>query len=225
MRRDAIGVALDLPRTDRRRLSEASSHSCSARGARKDSDKTNPMRRSYNAATRTMFGMANGRAGVTELRLARRFISEDVSDNLAFEKLTYSGGQGSLAPIGSSPSRCILRESKCNRASVRYAPTEIRPDMRIHLVAESDLGCSIDGPAAVIAADVGGTFTMLKATRDYWPLLDKRATNRFEFVDVQTRLDVAPTTDLLYPGPLALSKLLWMVKWCPGRHRTDRLTR
>jgi dTDP-glucose 4,6-dehydratase len=49
--------------------------------------------------------------------------------------------------------------------------SDFRPDIVMHLAAESHVDRSIDGPAAFIQTNLIGTFTLLEAARHYWSAL------------------------------------------------------
>ncbi|TBO91656.1 dTDP-glucose 4,6-dehydratase, partial [Klebsiella quasipneumoniae] len=64
--------------------------------------------------------------------------------------------------------------------------SEFRPDIVMHLAAESHVDRSIDGPAAFIQTNVIGTFTLLEAARHYWSGLGKAQKQAFRFHHIST---------------------------------------
>jgi dTDP-glucose 4,6-dehydratase len=64
--------------------------------------------------------------------------------------------------------------------------SEFRPDIVMHLAAESHVDRSIDGPAAFIQTNVIGTFTLLEAARHYWSGLDAEQKQAFRFHHIST---------------------------------------
>lgn len=130
--------------------------------------------------------LITGGAGFIGSAVARRFIAEGRDDILVFDKLTYAGNLDSLAPIADSPRYRFVRGDICDQAAVRRAFADFRPDVVMHLAAESHVDRSIDGPAAFIETNVVGTFVMLDAALDYWRALDKDAAAQFRFMHIST---------------------------------------
>ncbi|MBL2826872.1 dTDP-glucose 4,6-dehydratase, partial [Klebsiella pneumoniae] len=64
--------------------------------------------------------------------------------------------------------------------------SEFRPDIVMHLAAESHVDRSIDGPAAFIQTNVIGTFTLLEAARHYWSGLGEAQKQAFRFHHIST---------------------------------------
>ena len=130
--------------------------------------------------------LITGGAGFIGSAVARRFIAEGIDDVLVFDKLTYAGNLDSLAPIASNPRYRFVRGDICDQAAVRHAFAEFRPDVVMHLAAESHVDRSIDGPAAFIETNVVGTFVMLDAALAYWRSLDRQAADNFRFMHIST---------------------------------------
>lgn len=130
--------------------------------------------------------MITGGAGFIGSAVARRFITEDRDDILVFDKLTYAGNLDSLGPIADSPRYRFVRGNICDQAAVRQTFADFRPDVVMHLAAESHVDRSIDGPAAFIETNVVGTFVMLDAALNYWRKLDKPAAESFRFMHIST---------------------------------------
>ena len=87
---------------------------------------------------------------------------------MVLDKLTYAGNLDSLRQ--SQETRVIpsLRADICDRAAVAQALENFKPQVVMHLAAESHVDRSIDGPAAFIETNVVGTFTMLDAALAFW---------------------------------------------------------
>ncbi|MGL5118490.1 MAG: dTDP-glucose 4,6-dehydratase, partial [Plesiomonas shigelloides] len=63
---------------------------------------------------------------------------------------------------------------------------QYRPDVVMHLAAESHVDRSIDGPAAFIETNIIGTYTLLEAARNYWNALEPQAKAAFRFHHIST---------------------------------------
>ncbi|MCP6406797.1 GDP-mannose 4,6-dehydratase, partial [Klebsiella pneumoniae] len=64
--------------------------------------------------------------------------------------------------------------------------SDFRPDIVMHLAAESHVDRSIDGPAAFIQTNLIGTFTLLEAARYYYSTLDAAQKQAFRFHHIST---------------------------------------
>ena len=63
---------------------------------------------------------------------------------------------------------------------------EHKPDVVMHLAAESHVDRSIDGPVAFMRTNIIGTYNMLEAARHYWGKLNGTEKERFRFHHIST---------------------------------------
>ena len=84
------------------------------------------------------------------------------------DKLTYAACLENVAQVAGSDLYAFERADICDRAAMDRVLRTHRPDVVIHLAAESHVDRSIDGPDAFIRTNVTGTFTLLEAVRSYW---------------------------------------------------------
>ena len=130
--------------------------------------------------------LITGGAGFIGSAVSRRFIEAAVDEILVFDKLTYAGNLHSLAPVADNPRFSFVRADICDRRAVAGALAEFRPDVVMHLAAESHVDRSIDGPAAFIETNLVGTFTMLDAALEYWRALTIEKARAFRFIHIST---------------------------------------
>lgn len=130
--------------------------------------------------------LITGGAGFIGSAFARHVISEGRDDILVFDKLTYAGSLSSLAAITFSPRYWFVRGDVCDKLAVTKALADFRPDVVLHMAAESHVDRSIDGPAAFIKTNVVGTFVLLDAALHYWRALDCQAAASFRFLHIST---------------------------------------
>jgi len=71
-----------------------------------------------------------------------------------------------------------------DRAALDDAFAETKPDIVMHLAAESHVDRSIDGPSDFIETNITGTFNMLEAARKYWT--DQGKPEGFRFHHIST---------------------------------------
>jgi dTDP-glucose 4,6-dehydratase len=130
--------------------------------------------------------LVTGGAGFIGSAVVRRALSQTAHRVLVFDKLTYAGNLASLEPVSHSPNYSFFRADICDAKAVQRALREFRPDIVMHLAAESHVDRSIDGPGAFIETNLVGTYTMLHAALDYWRSLPESGRASFRFHHIST---------------------------------------
>ena len=127
-----------------------------------------------------------GGAGFIGSAIIRYLIQQTDHDVLNFDALTYAANLHSLSSIDSSRRYTFVHGDIRKRAHLDDALTQFRPDIVMHLAAESHVDRSIDGPAAFIDTNIVGTYTLLEAVRNYWTNLPVSSKESFRFLHVST---------------------------------------
>lgn len=130
--------------------------------------------------------LVTGGAGFIGSAVARMIFDESADAVVVLDKLTYSGNLDNLAPLANSERFSFVRGDIADRALVSAVLEQHRPNVILHLAAESHVDRSIDGPAEFVHTNLIGTFTLLEASRKYLSRLDPAARTRFRFVHVST---------------------------------------
>ncbi|MBO6667237.1 dTDP-glucose 4,6-dehydratase [Parvibaculum sp.] len=130
--------------------------------------------------------IVTGGAGFIGSAVIRAIISDTDFEVLNLDCLTYAGNPDSLASIAGNDRYHFSRTDIRDMSAVREAVEGFRPDLIMHLAAETHVDRSIDGPADFILTNVVGTANLLEAARAYWAGLDKDAKTRFRFHHVST---------------------------------------
>jgi dTDP-glucose 4,6-dehydratase len=130
--------------------------------------------------------LVTGGAGFIGSALTRHIIRATPHDVLVVDKLTYAGNLDSLASVSTSPRFSFLRADIVDRVRMREVMRQFRPNLVMHLAAESHVDRSIDGPAAFIETNVVGTFSLLQAALEYWRSLSAPEAVAFRFHHVST---------------------------------------
>ncbi|MEY2989114.1 MAG: hypothetical protein RLZZ163_30, partial [Actinomycetota bacterium] len=87
---------------------------------------------------------------------------------LNLDKLTYAADPANLSPVAGNPAYAFRQVDLADRAAVREAVRDFRPEGVMHLAAESHVDNSIKGPEAFVMANVVGTFNLLEECRQLW---------------------------------------------------------
>ena len=102
------------------------------------------------------------------------------------DKMTYAASLDALEAAQDDPRHRLVRADIADASAMAQVFAEAKPDVVMHLAAESHVDRSIDGPGDFIRTNVVGTFTLLEAARAYWSGLDGAARAAFRFHHVST---------------------------------------
>ncbi|MDK1827314.1 dTDP-glucose 4,6-dehydratase, partial [Klebsiella sp. K6-243] len=130
--------------------------------------------------------LVTGGAGFIGSAVVRHIIENTRDEVRVVDCLTYAGNLESLAPVVGSERYSFSQTDITDAAAVAVQFSEFRPDIVMHLAAESHVDRSIDGPAAFIQTNVIGTFTLLEAARHYWSGLGEAQKQAFRFHHIST---------------------------------------
>jgi len=112
--------------------------------------------------------LITGGAGFIGSAVVRELLKNTDHHVVNVDKLTYAGNLESLAAVADSPRYTFIQADICDAPAMQQAFAEHRPDVVMHLAAESHVDRSIDGPAEFIQTNVVGTSVLLEAARAYW---------------------------------------------------------
>ncbi len=98
------------------------------------------------------------------------------------DALTYAACLDSLAPVAESSLYAFEHADIRDRAALDRIFATHRPDVVMHLAAESHVDRSIDGPADFIGTNITGTFNLLEAARAYWIGAGRPSSFRFHHI-------------------------------------------
>src|SRR5918997_673380 len=130
--------------------------------------------------------LVTGGAGFIGSAVVRKLIHETGHQVLVVDKLTYAGNLDSLKPaVGSSRYR-FEQADICDAERMRALIGAYRPDVVMHLAAESHVDRSIDGPGAFVQTNVVGTFALLQESLRYWRTLEAGRRDTFRFHHIST---------------------------------------
>ncbi|WP_417723128.1 dTDP-glucose 4,6-dehydratase [Salipiger sp.] len=98
------------------------------------------------------------------------------------DALTYAACLDNVASVADSPLYAFEQADIRDRAVLDRVFAAHRPDVVMHLAAESHVDRSIDGPGDFIETNINGTYNMLEAARAYWVAEGKPAGFRFHHI-------------------------------------------
>lgn len=127
-----------------------------------------------------------GGAGFIGSALIRHILSTTDYAVVNIDALTYAGNEESLASVSKSPNYNIEVADICDASKLKNIFLRHKPNMIMHLAAESHVDRSIDGPGEFIKTNIVGTYTLLEQTMQYYKNLDKKARCQFRFHHIST---------------------------------------
>jgi dTDP-glucose 4,6-dehydratase len=130
--------------------------------------------------------LITGGAGFIGSAVARHVVRETDHRVCVVDKLTYAGNLASLAPIANNPRYSFVHADIADSARMRHVFTDYRPDIVMHLAAESHVDRSIDRPAAFIQTNIIGTYVLLETALAYWRALPRNLQGDFRFHHIST---------------------------------------
>jgi len=98
------------------------------------------------------------------------------------DAMTYAACAANVASVADSPAYAFEQADIRDRAALDRIFGQYRPDVVMHLAAESHVDRSIDGPGDFIETNITGTYNMLEAARTYWLGRDRVGGFRFHHV-------------------------------------------
>lgn len=130
--------------------------------------------------------LVTGGAGFIGSALVRYIISSTPHSVVNVDKLTYAGNLESLDCIASDKRYAFEHVDICNYKELERIFVSHKPDVVMHLAAESHVDRSITGPAEFIQTNIVGTYNLLEVCRQYWSQLDTDKKSLFRFHHIST---------------------------------------
>ena len=143
--------------------------------------------------------LVTGGAGFIVSAVIRYIIKNTDFEIVNVDKLTYAGNLNSLDSISKSERYFFEKVDICNKKDLIEIFKKHKPNLVMHLAAESHVDRSIDSPADFINTNVNGTFNLLEVSRELFEGLTEVDKTKFRFHHVSTDEvfgDLANTKDL-----------------------------
>ena len=130
--------------------------------------------------------LVTGGAGFIGSALIRHIINETKNHVVNLDALTYAGNLSSLTSEAFSERYKFEHVNICNRSELDRVFREHKPDVVMHLAAESHVDRSIDSSGDFIKTNIIGTYNLLEASRLYWSKLSRARKGSFRFHHIST---------------------------------------
>ena len=125
--------------------------------------------------------LVTGGAGFIGSAVIRQAISKGYSV-VNLDALTYASCLENVADVAEHSNYAFEHADIRNRDVLDDIFNKQKPDVVMHLAAESHVDRSIDGPKEFIETNIVGTFNLLEASRAYWGAHGRPETFRFHHI-------------------------------------------
>ena len=133
-----------------------------------------------------MIFLITGGAGFIGSAVVRFLINETDHQVVNLDKLTYAGNLKSLDSVSSSKRYQFVHGDISDQAFVSRVLTRFKPDIVMHLAAESHVDNSIDSPSQFVETNIVGTYVLLEQSLSYWSQLEAEKKTSFRFHHIST---------------------------------------
>lgn len=130
--------------------------------------------------------LITGGAGFIGSALIKSILDNQKDSVLNVDSLTYAGNLQSLDGYHDSDNYNFAHVDICKQDRIDELFVSFKPDLVMHLAAESHVDRSIDNADSFIQTNILGTYSMLEASRRYWNTLESNLKNKFRFHHIST---------------------------------------
>lgn len=130
--------------------------------------------------------LVTGGAGFIGSAVVRFILRQTEHRVLNVDKLTYAGNLDSIPDSLHSEKYSFAEVDICDRNLLDDIFSNFKPDVVMHLAAESHVDRSIEGPGEFIQTNIVGTYQLLEVAREYWENLDVSRKSQFRFHHIST---------------------------------------
>lgn len=102
------------------------------------------------------------------------------------DALTYASNPAALSSVKNNPRYQFKHGNICDEDTVKQIINHFKPDLIMHLAAESHVDRSIKNPTQFIQTNIVGTYNLLEHAKQYWETLTSDKKNTFRFHHIST---------------------------------------
>ncbi len=133
-----------------------------------------------------MIFLITGGAGFIGSAVIRELINNTTHSVINLDKLTYAGNLQSLESVSNSDRYIFEKVDICDTKEVERVFETHKPDIVMHLAAESHVDRSIDDADDFIQTNIVGTYILLEKAKEYFLRLDDDKKDIFRFHHIST---------------------------------------
>ncbi len=130
--------------------------------------------------------LVTGGAGFIGSNFVLDWLGAGAGPVVNLDKLTYAGNPANLGSVAADPAYTFVHGDICDAELVAGLLRRHRPRAVVHFAAESHVDRSILGPEAFLRTNIDGTFSLLRAAREFYESLKGEERERFRFLHVST---------------------------------------
>ena len=129
--------------------------------------------------------LVTGGSGFIGSSLIENLFKNTKHNIINLDKLTYASLYKIPQNIVNSRRYTFKKIDVCS-SKITNILKHYKPDILVHLAAESHVDNSINSPIAFINTNIYGTYNLLRCTLKYFKTLDNKKKNRFKFINFST---------------------------------------
>ena len=130
--------------------------------------------------------LITGGAGFIGSALTRLIINETDFEVMVLDNLTYAGNLNSISSIKDSKRFSFMQADICDPSLLNQIFKDYKPNLVMHLAAESHVDKSISSPNQFIQTNIFGTYNLLEVSRNYFDGMREQQKKYFRFHHIST---------------------------------------
>ena len=130
--------------------------------------------------------LITGGAGFIGSALIRHIIEKTDHNVLNIDKLSYAGNLETLTGVINNSRYSFEQVDICFGNEIKILFNKYKPEIVMHLAAETHVDRSIDAPSEFIQTNIMGTYRLLEEARIYWSKLKDEYKQNFRFHHIST---------------------------------------
>ena len=130
--------------------------------------------------------IVTGGSGFIGSALIRNLIKNTSNKVINIDCLTYAANHNSLSDVDNAENYFFHQVDICKTSKVSEIIQYYKPEIIMHLAAESHVDNSIKSPGKFIETNIFGTFSLLQCSLEYFKNLDKKHRSNFLFHHIST---------------------------------------